>query len=289
MHISSIYIYPVKSLKGIGLTEAEVEKRGLRHDRRWMLTDRQNIFFTQREFPRMALISVEVGEDCLRFSAPGAEDLRVPMIPGTGNLGDMTIWQSVCPGEIYDEPVNQWFSRVLETYCQLVYMPDTTERHVSELFDTGDDIVSFADGYPLLLLGEASLEDLNARLADKDVCVPLLMNRFRPNVVVSGSEAYVEDGWKRIRIGEVEFRVVKPCVRCVMTTIDQSLGEFAGKEPLKTLATYRMAKDVYPSTFDSMGLGPTGVLFAQNLIPESVGGVIRLGDEIEVIEFRERW
>ena len=287
MHISTIHVYPVKSLKGIGLTAATVEKRGIRHDRRWMLTDRRNVFFTQREFPKMALISVEVGEDCLRFSASGADDLRVPAMPGTGNLGEMTIWQSVCPGEIYENSVNEWFSTVLETDCQLVYMPDTTERHVSELFDTGNDIVSFADGYPLLLLGEASLDDLNAKLADKGERVPLSMNRFRPNVVVSGSEAFAEDRWKRIRIGEVEFRIVKPCVRCVMTTIDQSRGEFAGKEPLKTLATYRMAKDVYPSTFESMGLGPTGVLFAQNLIPKSADGAIRVGDRIEVLEKKD--
>src|SRR5262245_56175257 len=251
MHISEINIYPVKSLKGIGLTEARVEKRGLTHDRRWMLTDRENIFFTQREFPKMALISVEVSEDCLRFSTLGADELRVPLAPATGDRRQVTIWQSVCEGEVYDEAVNRWFSAVLETDCQLVHMPDTTERHVSERFDSGNDIVSFADGYPLLVIGENSLADLNERLADKDVRAPLPMNRFRPNVVVSDSDAFAEDKWARIRIGEATFRVAKPCARCVITTVDQSRGEFDGKEPLRTFAEFRAARDVYPKTFES--------------------------------------
>jgi len=282
MHISSIHVYPVKSLKGIGLTEAEVEKRGLRHDRRWMLTDRQNVFFTQREFPKMATISVEVGEDRLRFTAPGTDDLRVPVSPGTGNVGDMTIWQSVCPGEIYEDAVNEWFSGVLETDCQLVYMPDTTERHVSERFDSGDDIVSFADGYPLMLIGENSLADLNSRLAEQ-----LPMNRFRPNVVVSGSDAFAEDRWARIRIGETIFRVAKPCARCVVTIIDQATGELTGKEPLKTFASFRSARDVYPNTFESLGIPAPDVLFGQNLIPETAGSVIRMNGPVEILEEKD--
>jgi len=279
MNISEINIYPVKSLKGITLTEAVVEKRGLRNDRRCMLTDKVGMFFTQREFPKMATITVDVREDCVRFSCPEAADLRIPILPGTGDRRSITVWQSVCEGEIYEDEVNNWFSDVLKTDCQLVYMPDETERHVNERFDTGDDIVSFADGYPLLIIGEGSLADLNARLDER-----LPMNRFRPNLVASGSEAFAEDGWKRIRIGEAIFRVTKACVRCVMTTIDQTKGELTGKEPLKTLATFRMASAVYPETYETFGLNATGVLFGQNLIPENPGATVRVGDEIEILE-----
>jgi uncharacterized protein YcbX len=287
MKISEINIYPVKSLKGIGLEEAKIEKRGLMSDRRWMLTDSRGAFFTQREFPKMALISVAVGADGLRFSAPGVDDLQIPNAPGISDRRQVIIWQSVCEGDVYGEDVNRWFQDVLETDCQLVHMPDTTERHVNEMFDSGDDIVSFADGYPLLLLGKASLDDLNSKLADRGSGEPLPMNRFRPNVVVTGSDAFAEDNWRRIKIGETTFRVVKPCVRCVMTTIDQAAGEFDGKEPLKTLATYRMAKNVYPETFESMGLNANGILFAQNLIPEAGGSVIRVNDPVEVLEVKD--
>jgi uncharacterized protein YcbX len=279
MHISEINIYPVKSLKGISLTEAAVEKRGFRHDRRWMLTDKDGMFFTQREFPRMATIAVEVGNDCLRFSAPGAEDLRIPAEPAIGSNQQVTVWSSTCECAIYDDAVNDWFGQVLDTDCQLVYMPDETERHVSEIFDTGDDIVSFADGYPLLLIGENSLEDLNSRLDER---VP--MTRFRPSVVVTGPAAFDEDGWHRIKVGDATFRVAKPCARCVMTTVDQAEGEFTGKEPLKTLAAFRAARDIYPNTFESLGLTASSTLFGQGLIPETTGVTIRLGDPIEVIE-----
>ncbi|MEP7076903.1 MAG: MOSC domain-containing protein [Acidobacteriota bacterium] len=278
MKISEINIYPVKSLKGIGLTEAQVEKRGLRHDRRWMLTDKADVFFTQREFPRMATIEVTVGDDLVKFTANGFRELIVPHVPGTQDRRLVTIWQNVCEGDVYEKEVNDWFSEVLETDCQLVYMPDATERHVNERFDTGNDIVSFADGYPLMLLGENSLAELNSRLPEQ-----LPMNRFRPNLVVTGSEAFAEGTWKRIRIGDVTFRVVKPCVRCVMTTVDQATGEFDGKEPLKTLASYRMARDVLPSAYEAMGLSANGILFGENLIPDSTGS-IALDDPVVVIQ-----
>jgi uncharacterized protein YcbX len=161
-------------------------------------------------------------------------------------------------------------------------MPESTERRVNERFDSGGDIVSFADGYPLLLANEASLEELNERISDSNLRVP--MNRFRPNVVVTGTEPFAEDSWKRIRIGETIFRVPKPCARCVTTTVDQAIGEFDGKEPLKTLATFRRPRQVYPETFEAYGFQGNEVLFATNLIPENPGGVIRIGDAVEVLE-----
>ncbi len=285
MHISEINIYPIKSLKGITLETSLVESRGLQHDRRWMLTDAEGMFFTQREFPKMATIAVEVKEKGLLVSAENTTAILIPFEPERARTQEVTIWQSVCQGEVYSDGVNDWFSQVLGTKCQLVYMPDDSQRSVNPRFDKGQDIVSFADGYPLMVIGEASLEDLNGRIseADSGVRVPLPMNRFRPNLVVSGAEAYAEDDWKRIRIGDAEFRSTKPCERCVITTVEQAKGEFDGKEPLKTFASYRMAKDVMPDRYESLGVGPNAVLFGQNLIPESFGSAITIGDKIEII------
>lgn len=299
MHISEINIYPIKSLKGISLDSAVVEQRGLRHDRRWMLTDKNNMFFTQREFPRMALIEVGIDDEALYVTAEGFGTLEIAHSPGTGDRRDVTIWQSVCPGEVYNGVVNEWFSDVLGTDCQLVHMPDDSRRSVSERFDRGGDIVSFADGYPLLVIGEDSLSDLNRRIAATiselpprhrngdtppkqggELFEPLPMYRFRPNIVVSGSEAYAEDNWEGIKVGDSVFRSTKPCARCVMTTVEQSRGEFDGKEPLKTMATYRMAQDVMPDRYESLGLNATSVLFGQNLIAETPGAEIRVGDDV---------
>lgn len=277
MKISEINIYPIKSLKGISLDSAIVEQRGLRYDRRWMLTTPEGMFFTQREFPRMALIEVGIDDEALYVTADGFGTLEIAHSPETGDRRPVTIWQSVCDGEIYNGVVNEWFSDVLGTDCQLVYMPDDSRRSVNPRFDRGGEIVSFADGYPLMAIGEASLADLNSRLE-----ASLPMNRFRPNLVVSGSDAYAEDDWTKVRIGDAGFRSTKPCERCVMTTVEQSRGEFDGKEPLRTLATYRMAKDVIPERFESLGVGPNAVLFGQNLIGETVGETIRVGDAVTV-------
>jgi uncharacterized protein YcbX len=269
----------VKSLRGIGLGEARVTKRGFELDRRWMITDDLGKFFTQRELPKMATISIALEPDGLRFSAPGTEDLAVPSRPDKRDTGQVQVWTSVCAAEFYGETVNVWFSRLLGTKCWLVYMPEETKRGINPIFNTGEDIVSFADGYPFMALGEASLDDLNSRLD-----MPLPMNRFRPNLVISGAESYAEDSWKSVRIGGTIFRATKPCARCSITTVDQARGLFAGKEPLKTLADYRMAKQVMPDDYVAMGMGANDVLFGQNLVPENVGEMIRVGDGVEVTE-----
>ncbi len=281
MHISEINIYPIKCLKGISLDSSVVEERGLQYDRRWMLTTPDGMFFTQREFPRMATMSVWVEDDGsgLGVAADGFGDVFIPIDSDTEDRQQVTIWQSVCEGKVYGAALNEWFSDVLGTECQLVYMPDDSRRSVNQRFDRGEDVVSFADGYPLLVIGEASLGDLNSRLDE-----PLPMNRFRPNVVISGSDAFAEDTWKRIRIGDATFRGTKPCERCVVTTIDQSRGDVAGKEPLKTLASFRMAKDVIPDRLDELGMNPTNVLFGQNLIGDTPGVAIKIGDEVEILK-----
>ncbi|HYP51776.1 MAG TPA: MOSC N-terminal beta barrel domain-containing protein [Pyrinomonadaceae bacterium] len=273
MILSEINIYPIKSLKGISLKEAKTERRGLRFDRRWMLVDEKNELFTQREFPRMATIETRIGENGLQVSQNG-NNLEIPFSPNGDETARVRVWSSKCAARVYENPVNEWFSDVLGTKCKLVLMPEETERRVNYFYAVHkDDHVSFADGYPFLLIGENSLADLNSRLEDD-----LPMNRFRPNFVVKDAEPFAEDGWKKIRIGESVFHVVKPCARCVITTIDQATGEKGGKEPLKTLASFRVPKRSLKKK----------ILFGQNLIVEKAGEVLRVGDEIEVLETKNK-
>lgn len=269
MFLSEINIYPIKSLGGISLKSSVIENRGLQFDRRWMLVDEKNKFLTQREFPKMATIGVEILEYNLRV-ATESESLEISFEPNSEETASVKIWSSRARAKVYEKEINEWFSDVLQTNCKLVLMPEETRRKVNYFYAVHkDDTVSFADGYPALLIGENSLADLNARL---DAPVP--MNRFRPNLVVSGADAFAEDGWKQIKIGSVIFHVVKPCARCVITTIDQTKGEKQGTEPLKTLASYRIPKRSIKKK----------ILFGQNLIAENVGGKLNVGDKVEVIE-----
>lgn len=266
MHISEINIYPVKSLAGISLPESVVEERGLAFDRRWMLVDENSQFLTQREIPAMALIKIGLDGEKLTASF-GEKILDVPIKGDGGNTATVKIWSSSVKGKFYDGETDAWFSDVLGHSCRLVRMPEETKRNVNPFYAVHKfkDTVSFADGYPVMLIGEGSLADLNAKLK-----LPVPMNRFRPNLVVAGSEPFAEDTWKKIRVGKTVFHLVKPCERCVITTVDQSTGEKGGKEPLKTLAIYRNRKGK--------------VLFGQNLIAENSGGIIRTGDAVEILE-----
>jgi uncharacterized protein len=270
MKLSEINIYPFKSLKGIALKESKVEERGLAFDRRWMLVDENNRFLTQREHPRMALLTVEIGADGITVSAPNASPISIPADAGADSE-TVKVWSSSVKAAVHSGAVNRWFSDVLGMPCKLAAMASWSKRIVNPVFAVRRfrDEVSFADGYPFLLIGEGSLADLNSRLSE-----PVPMNRFRPNLVATGAEPFAEDAWKRIRIGETEFHVVKPCARCVMTTIDQARGERAGNEPLATLAKYRSVNG--------------SVMFGQNLIAESAGGTVRVGDAIEVLEFKDQ-
>jgi len=278
MKVTEINIYPVKSLGGISLEECAVEKRGFQFDRRWMLTDKNGEFFTQREFPKMATLSIEIKDDSLQISDLKNEHIGVPFEFEKNQTQKVTVWNSICDAFVLPEKINEWLSDVLKTECQLVYMPDESEREINKFFNRDNEIVSFADGYPFLLIGENSLNDLNEKLETK-----LLMNRFRPNIVIDGAQAFAEDRWKKIQIGDIVFRSTKPCARCVMTTVEQNSGEFDGKEPLKTLAKYRMAKDVFPNEFESLDLNANAVLFGQNLVAENFGGKIKIGDEVKII------
>jgi uncharacterized protein len=277
MKISEINIYPIKSLGGVRLNEAIVEQRGLQYDRCRMLTDENGKFLTQREFPKMSTISISLAENGLQVSADKFDDLIVPF-EIEGKSVKVEVWQSNCEAILSDSHINNWFSEVLQTNCNLVYMPVDSRREINPMFAVNNDIVSFADGYPFLIIGENSLADLNSRLETQ---IP--MNRFRPNLVVSKSDAFAEDNWKKLKIGETVFRSTKPCARCVMTTIEQKDGVFTGKEPLQTLAKYRLAKQLFPATYANFGLNGSAVLFGQNLVAENFGETVKVGDSLEVL------
>ena len=181
-----------------------------------------------------------------------------------GMVRHVTVWRDTVPAHEAGERAAAWLTAFLGTPCRLVRMPESTERAVNPAFGEPGDVVSFADGYPFLLIGQASLDDLNARLAS-----PLPMRRFRPNLVVAGAESFAEDTWKRVQIGHIVFRVVKPCARCTIPTVDPEAGVFAGKEPLRTLATFRK--------FGSK------VFFGQNLIAQGTGA-LRVGDPVAILE-----
>ncbi|MFN6963124.1 MAG: MOSC domain-containing protein [Pyrinomonadaceae bacterium] len=267
MRLSEINIYPVKSLGGIRLDEAVAEARGLRYDRRWMLVDGEGRFLSQREQPRMAAIRIRMDGDGLVASC-GAESVLVPF-PDPGREPDrrVKVWSSSVKAVSYDEEIDRWFSQALAVDCRLVAMTERSIRRVNPFYAVrrSQDQVSFADGYPLLLTGQGSLDELNSRLSS-----PVTMDRFRPNLVVEGAAPFAEDEWKKVRIGSTVFHVVKPCARCVITTIDQATGVKTGPEPLKTLATFR-----------SRG---NKVIFGQNLISDEPGGTLAVGDPVEVLE-----
>lgn len=264
MKLQEIYIYPIKSLGGIRLTEAQVEIKGLLLDRRWMLVDKDGLFMSQRTFHQMALLQVEVEFDGLKVSHKQDPTLnhRIPFEPETDEFFSVTIWQDTVIGQVVSATSNRWFSQVLGIPCQLVFMPQSTQRQISETYRVNDETVSFADAMPFLVIGQKSLDDLNQKLS-----VPLPINRFRPNFVVAGGEAFIEDQWDRLKIGECIFKVTKPCARCVMITVDQATA-IKGKEPLKTLASYR-TKD-------------NKVLFGQNMIALTTG-TVKVGDKIQEI------
>ncbi len=269
MYLSEINIYPIKSLAGISLESSKIERRGLEFDRRWLLVDEKNKFLTQREFPQMATVKPEILSDGLQVSCDGS-DLLISFEPQTSATETVKIWSNRCKAKIYESPINEWFSDVLQTNCKLVVMTEETRRTVDYFYRVNqDDHVSFADAYPFLIIGENSLADLNARLEAN-----LPMNRFRPNFVSTDSEGFAEDSWKKIKIGETIFHVVKPCARCVITTIEQTTGEKQGIEPLKTLAQFRIPKRSVKKK----------ILFGQNLIVEKAGDILRVGDKIEVLE-----
>jgi len=258
--VSDIYIYPVKSLGGFSVPAATLTDRGFKYDRRWMLIDENNRFISQREVSAMALLQVALQEENLLITNKKTADLiKVPFEPLTSETMMVSVWDDNCLAQRVSDEADAWFSRQLNMSCRLVYMPDSTQRTVDEQYAHNKEITSFSDGYPLLIIGQASLDDLNNRLTS-----PLPMNRFRPNIVFTGGLPFQEDDMKQFHIGDIQFFGVKPCARCVITTIDQESG-IKAKEPLKTLSTYRAKNQK--------------IYFGQNLLFNG-SGTIRVGDMI---------
>jgi uncharacterized protein YcbX len=256
--ISGLFTYPVKSLGGITLAESPVEKRGLKFDRRWMIVDHEDVFMSQRSDTRLALFRSEFNSEGLILRNQSGDCRLVPFNP-EGDRRYVRVWKDTCEAVQVSPEIDDWLSGALGQRCSLVYMPEDSLRATNPEYTSAGDIVGFADGYPILIIGGASLEDLNSRL---DQAVP--MNRFRPNITVSGSGPYQEDEWSEIRIGGVRLRSAKQCGRCSVTTTDQETGE-VGIEPLRTLAKCR--------------LNGQSVQFGAYFVPVETG-TIRVGDQI---------
>ena len=268
VRLASIHIYPMKAARAVDLAESLVEPWGLAGDRRWLLVDEDGRFVSQREEPSLAGVVVTHGPGMIGVSAESFPGRRIaaPAAGGT-QLLKVTVWGSTLLAAAAGPVGDAWFSAYLGRPVRLVYLDDPTRRAVDPQYGRDGDVVSFADGYPVLLTSTASLGELGRWLTE-DGARPVPMTRFRPNAVVTGAPPWAEDHWRRIRIGAVEFRVVKPCGRCVVTTTDQITGQ-VGSQPLKMLGRRcRFGQQL---------------VFGQNMIPDG-RGLIRAGDLVEVLE-----
>ena len=267
LHLSALYRFPLKSGKGESLPQARLDKLGLEGDRRWMLVDEASgRFLTQRADPKMSQLSaLWNATGGLTLSAQGFEALDVAVPEPDTDLRGVTIWRDSLRVPDAGDAAADWLSRFVEKPVRLVHVPLPRARTTEAGYGRDDDQVAFADGYPLLLIGQASLDDISHKVGR-----PLDMLRFRPNLVIEGSEAFAEDGWKRIRIGDVEFRVVKSCSRCILTTVDPQTGvRDEQREPLATLMTYRKQEN--------------GTMFGQNLVNDG-NGVLEVGMPVTILE-----
>jgi uncharacterized protein len=258
--LSEIWIYPIKSLAGIRVKQANVKQKGLEYDRRWMLVDETGRFITQREHPQMVMFNLSLLERELVITKNSAQ-LTIPINVEAGESRKVTIWDDAVEAIEPDPTYSQWFSDHLGFKCRLVFFPEINIRDVDPKYVFNQEQVSLADGYPYLIIGQSSLQDLNNRLE-----VPVEMKRFRPNFVFTGGEAFEEDSWKEFSIGSGKFKGVKNCARCVLITVDPQTGE-KGREPLSMLSTYRKRENK--------------IFFGQNVIALSENKIYE-GDEIRL-------
>ena len=260
--VSDLSIYPVKSCREIKLTSTNVGSFGLDNDRRWMVVDENGVMLTQRKISEMCLIHVELSESGITLNKLSNESLFVPY-PIAQKKVTTKIWQDTCQAYDAGEDAALWLSNVLSLKCRLVYFPDNEFRQVDLDYANEGEKTAFSDGFPILLISEASLNDLNSRLK-----TPVTMQRFRPNIVVSGCLPFSEDNWKKIQIGDIVFRIVKPCSRCVIPNVNIETG-LRENEPIKTLSTYRKRdRKIY---------------FGQNVIANNFGE-LKVGMSVEIIE-----
>ncbi len=249
--VAALFIYPVKGCRGITLSSARVTERGLEHDREWMVVDADGRFVTQRTEPRLATITTAITPTSLLLTAPGARPLALPL-EQSGVTSPVTVWHDTVPGIDQGPAAAAWLSARLAAAYRLVRFDPAAKRRCNPMYaGTSGAHTAFADGYPLLVLSEASLDDLNGRLV-----TPLPIDRFRPNLVLSGIDAYDEDHIDQIVVDEVALKMVKPCTRCQVTTIDQRTLE-RGLEPLHTLAGYR-----HNALLDGVAFGMNAIVTA---------------------------
>jgi uncharacterized protein len=266
LKLSEIYIYPIKSLGGIRLDISNITSRGLENDRRFMLIDENEQFLSQREYPQLAIFQTEIEGDFLKITDKKTGlNLKVSLSPNSKTSPlSVTIWDDETTAIEVSKESSDWFTQALGIPTRLVYMHEKSQRKIESNYAlTGEEITSFSDGYPILIAGQSSLDDLNNRLEN-----PVNINRFRPNFVFTGGEPFEEDDWHEFTIGNVRFFGVKPCSRCIMTTIDQETGEKKGKEPLLTLNKYRKAGK--------------RILFGQNVLVSQLG-TVSVGDNVKVL------
>lgn len=261
MVVTELYIYPIKSLRGIKVQRAFVREKGFKYDRRWMLVDENNNFITQRKQPNMALLKVAHLDNQFVVSTHDDGYIEIPESISDGDTAVVTIWDNEVEALVADNNINDWFSEALKLNCKLAYMPLQSRRPIDTDFANKNEAVSFADEFPYLIIGESSFDDLNNRLREK-----ITIERFRPNIVYKGAPAFEEDGWGKFKIGDVQFYGAKQCGRCVFTTINPDTGE-KGKEPLATLTKYRQKNNK--------------VYFGINVIASDVGD-ISVGDRISI-------
>ncbi len=259
--LSAITLYPVKSLAGINVSSWPVIKTGLLYDRKWMLIDVDRQFLSQRKLPKMALIKTALTDSHLILSASGMEDLSLPLMPMDGDIISSTIWHDQCDARSVSREADQWLSYFLKLDCRLVYKPDEMIRPVDPRYAYDTDNVSFADGFPFLMISENSLTALN-----QEMQLNLPMARFRPNLVISGCAPYAEDSWREISIGAIDFRLPKPCSRCSVPAIDPETAQ-TGKEPLTTLNRIRKWENK--------------IYFGQNAL-HNQSGILTVGDTVQV-------
>jgi uncharacterized protein YcbX len=257
--VSSLYIYPVKSLAGIKLKNAKLDSMGLKHDRRWMLVSPSGDFLSQRKVPKMALIQPLFIHKQLILTLAGRKDFVVPDADPKKTIM-VTLWKDSISAQRVGKVADEWLSEALGIQCHLVYLPENEIRQCDLTFSKLGDRTGFADGFPILLISTASLDDLNQRL-DQTV----EMKRFRPNIVVSGCKPFAEDSWHQFTLGKIAMRGVKPCSRCILITVDPDTGERNNPEPLQTLMKYRKQGN--------------NVYFGQNVIHDHTG-TIQVGDKI---------
>ncbi len=261
--LDEIYVYPVKSLAGFKVKAWPVDKKGLKFDRKWMLIDKDNHFLSQRKIPAMGQISTEIIQNKLILNHPNQESIDIPLNPVQGEEQITTLWGKTYPAQSISNKIDEWLSHCLNLKCRLVFQPDSTIRQVDQRYAQKQDQTTFSDGFPFLIVSQASLLSLSQSVGKQ-----LDVVRFRPNLVVSNSAAYAEDEWREIRINQIQFRLPKPCSRCAIPTIDPKTAK-TGKEPLKTLnKTRKWNKQVY---------------FGQNALHDATGELI-VGSSIEILK-----